>query len=182
MRLTVLALALVAFGGLAANPTPAAAAGMKVVVVVGPAGSSTSKYITSARRYASQARSYGANVVEIYSPNATWTRVKSAARGANVFLDQGIGKLVQVSNPALHHAIDRLDGLLAGDLAGRMTAHAVADNVKAEAIVEEERIFVRLSLTPYVGEACSGPPKRWLGGLVAHRHLLEASYDDSPIT
>lgn len=93
MRLTVigLALALVAFGGLAANPTPAAAAGMKVVVVVGPAGSSTSKYITSARRYASQARSYGANVVEIYSPNATWTRVKSAARGANVLIYLGHG-------------------------------------------------------------------------------------------
>ena len=55
MRLTVmsLALALVAIGGLAANPTPAAAAGIKVVVIVGPAGSSTAKYITSARRYAS---------------------------------------------------------------------------------------------------------------------------------
>ena len=86
-----LAIALVALGGLAANPTPAAAAGMKVVVVVGPAGSSTSKYITSARRYASQARSYGANVVEIYSPNATWTRVKSAARGANVLIYLGHG-------------------------------------------------------------------------------------------
>lgn len=93
LRLTVmaLALALVALGGLAANPTPAAAAGMKVVVVVGPAGSSTSKYITSAKRYASQARSYGAKVVEIYSPNATWTRVKSAARGANVLIYLGHG-------------------------------------------------------------------------------------------
>lgn len=93
IRLTVLglALALVAFGGMAANPTPAAAAGMKVVVVVGPAGSSTSKYITSAKRYASQARSYGANVVEIYSPNATWTKVKSAARGANVLIYLGHG-------------------------------------------------------------------------------------------
>ena len=93
MRLTVisLALALVALGGLAANPTPAAAAGMKVVVIVGPAGSSTSKYITSAKRYASQARSYGASVVEIYSPNATWTKVKSATRGANVLIYLGHG-------------------------------------------------------------------------------------------
>ena len=93
LRLTVisLALALVALGGLAANPTPAAAAGMKVVVIVGPAGSSTAKYITSARRYASQARSYGASVVEIYSPNATWTKVKSATRGANVLIYLGHG-------------------------------------------------------------------------------------------
>jgi len=93
MRLTVLALALalVAFGGLAADPTPAAAAGMKVVVVVGPAGSSTSKYITSAKRYASQARGYGAKVIEIYSPNATWSKVKSAAQGANVLIYLGHG-------------------------------------------------------------------------------------------
>ena len=93
LRLTVisLALALLALGGLAANPTPAAAAGMKVVVIVGPAGSSTAKYITSARRYASQARSYGASVVEIYSPNATWTKVKSATRGANVLIYLGHG-------------------------------------------------------------------------------------------
>jgi hypothetical protein len=93
LRLTALglALALVAFGGLATNPAPAAAAGMKVVVIVGPAGSSTSKYITSAKRYASQARSYGASVTEIYSPNATWTKVKSAARGANVLIYLGHG-------------------------------------------------------------------------------------------
>jgi hypothetical protein len=94
MRLTVLALALalVALGGMAANPAPAAAAaGMKVVVVVGPAGSSTSKYITSAKRYASQAREYGAEVVEIYSPNATWTKVKTATKGANVLIYLGHG-------------------------------------------------------------------------------------------
>lgn len=93
-RLTVLAvaLALVALGGLATNPTPAAAAaGMKVVVVVGPAGSGTLKYIVSAKRYASQARSYGATVVELYSPNATWTRVKAAAQGANVLIYLGHG-------------------------------------------------------------------------------------------
>ncbi len=92
IRATVLtiAIALVAVAG-AANPTPAAAAGMKVVVIVGPVGSSTSSYITSARRYASQARSYGANVVEIYSPNATWSRVKAAAQGAKVIIYLGHG-------------------------------------------------------------------------------------------
>jgi len=87
-----MALALVALGGPATNPSPAAAAdGLKVVVVVGPAGSSTSKYVVSAKRYASQARSYGATVVELYSPNATWTRVKAAAKGANVLIYLGHG-------------------------------------------------------------------------------------------
>ena len=59
VRLAVLALAfaLVAAVGIAANPTPAAAAGMKVVVVVGPVESSTAKYISNAKRYAAQARS-----------------------------------------------------------------------------------------------------------------------------
>ncbi len=64
---------------------------MKVVVVVGPVGSSTSNYIYNARKYASQARSYGATVIEIYSPNATWTRVRSAAQGANVLIYLGHG-------------------------------------------------------------------------------------------
>jgi hypothetical protein len=93
-RLTVMGLvmALVTFTGFAADPSPAAAAAsLKVVVVVGPAGSSTAKYITSAKRYASQAREYGADVVEIYSPNATWSKVKSATQGANILIYLGHG-------------------------------------------------------------------------------------------
>ena len=92
IRLTAIALAtaLVALSG-AANPTPAAAAGTKVVVIVGPAGSNTANYKDNARRYAAQARSYGATVVEIYSPNATWSRVKAAAQGAKVIIYLGHG-------------------------------------------------------------------------------------------
>ena len=59
MRLLALPIlaALVALGGLAVTPTPAAAASVKVVVIVGPVGSSTASYIKSAKRYATQARS-----------------------------------------------------------------------------------------------------------------------------
>lgn len=85
-----LAFALVAALGMA-NPLPAAAAGAKVVIVVGPVGSSTANYIDNAKRYAAQARSYGATVVEIYSPNATWGRVKAAAQGAKVVIYLGHG-------------------------------------------------------------------------------------------
>jgi hypothetical protein len=92
VRGAILALATAfAFMTLAAHPTPAAAAGMKVVVVVGPVESSTSNYISNARRYAAQARSYGATVVELYSPNATWPRVLAAAKGANVLIYLGHG-------------------------------------------------------------------------------------------
>ena len=93
LRLTVFALvtALVVGIGAVANPTPASAATVKVVIVVGPAGSSTSNYIYNARKYAAQARGYGANVIEVYSPNATWSKVKAAAQGANLFIYLGHG-------------------------------------------------------------------------------------------
>ena len=44
-----------------------------------------------AKRYASYARSYGASVTEIYSPYATWTKVKNAAQGANILIYLGHG-------------------------------------------------------------------------------------------
>jgi len=95
VRLAILTIAAAfAIGTVAVNPAPAAAAtgtGMKVVVVVGPVGSSTSSYITSAKRYAAQARSYGAKVVEIYSPYATWPRGRDAAKGANLLIYLGHG-------------------------------------------------------------------------------------------
>ncbi|MBA2718420.1 MAG: hypothetical protein H0U52_04120 [Chloroflexi bacterium] len=80
-----------AVGGLAAQPQAVAAAGKKVVIVVGPVGSSTSNYIYNAKKLAAQARSYGATVTEIYTPNATWARVKSLSQGANVFIYLGHG-------------------------------------------------------------------------------------------
>lgn len=77
--------------GVMATPKPTLAASMKVVVVVGPVGSSTTKYRDSARVYAKLARSYGASVTEIYSPYATWSRVKAAAKGANLLIYLGHG-------------------------------------------------------------------------------------------
>ena len=77
--------------GTLAAPQETRAASIRVVVVVGPAGSSTAKYRDSARVYAKLARSYGASVTELYSPYATWSRVKSAARGANLLIYLGHG-------------------------------------------------------------------------------------------
>ena len=89
--LVALLAALLAVGSLAAAPAPASAAGIKVAIVVGPVGSLTSRYISSARSYAALARSYGAHVVEVYSPRATWSRVKSAVQGANLLIYLGHG-------------------------------------------------------------------------------------------
>lgn len=71
----------------AATPAPRP----KVVIVVGPAHGATGNYLANARKLAAQARSYGAAVSEIYSPNATWARVKAAARGANLLIYLGHG-------------------------------------------------------------------------------------------
>jgi hypothetical protein len=83
--------ALLAAGSLAAAPAPVSAAGIKVAIVVGPAGSLTSSYLRSARGYAAQARSYGATVAEVYTPNATWSRVRAAVQGANLLIYLGHG-------------------------------------------------------------------------------------------
>jgi hypothetical protein len=114
--LPVLAL-LLAVGGLSASATPATAAGVKVVVVVGPVGSSTANYIKNAKKYAAQARSYGASVIELYSPMATWAKVKAAAKGANIFIYLGHGN----GHPSPYGAFfaDRKDGLGLNQASGK---------------------------------------------------------------
>ena len=69
----------------------ARAASKKVVIVVGPVGSSTTNYRDNADKLATQAAGYGATVVKIYSPKATWSRVLNAAQGANVLIYLGHG-------------------------------------------------------------------------------------------
>ena len=92
-RLTAFALVATLLVGLGALATPssAAAASLKVVIVVGPVGSSTNDYRDSAREYARFARQYGAKVTEIYTPYATWSAVKAAAQGANLLIYLGHG-------------------------------------------------------------------------------------------
>lgn len=74
-----------------ASAPEAMAASIKVVIVVGPVGGSTANYRSSANTLADQARSYGASVTKVYSPNATWSRVAAAAKGANLLIYLGHG-------------------------------------------------------------------------------------------
>jgi hypothetical protein len=89
--LTGLFAALVVVTAMTAAAPEAQASTRKVVIVVGPVGSATANYRNNARKLAAQARSYGANVVEIYSPNATWSKVRTAAQGANLLIYLGHG-------------------------------------------------------------------------------------------
>jgi hypothetical protein len=72
-------------------PATAGAATYKVVIVVGPVEGTTARYRADANALAAQARNYGAAVTQIYSPNATWSRVKTAAQGANILIYLGHG-------------------------------------------------------------------------------------------
>lgn len=89
--LTSIFAALVLVTSATALAPEAHAATRKVVIVVGPVEGSTANYKDSARKLADQARSYGATVKEIYSPYATWSRVRDAAVGANLLIYLGHG-------------------------------------------------------------------------------------------
>ena len=79
--------------GLAAPAMAAARAEAvpKVVVIVGPSGAATNRYRSEARAAASLARRYTSDVTELYSPNATWPRVRKALQDASLVIYMGHG-------------------------------------------------------------------------------------------
>jgi basic membrane lipoprotein Med (substrate-binding protein (PBP1-ABC) superfamily) len=89
--LTVVFAALLFATTATASAPEAQAATTKVVIVVGPVGGATANYKSSANKLADQARSYGASVTKVYSPYATWSRVRAAAKGANLLIYLGHG-------------------------------------------------------------------------------------------
>lgn len=97
MRKLVVTLAALLIGTLGvlvpagAAPASAAAINPKVAIIVGATGSVTATYRTYADQLYAEAIKYTNNVVRVYSPNATWTRVKSAVNGASIIVYLGHG-------------------------------------------------------------------------------------------
>ncbi len=83
--LVMLSAALVAPALLHATDAP------KVVVVVGPVGGLNRYYKDEARSLIEEARRHTPNVVVLFTPKATWKRVRAAAQGASVFVYFGHG-------------------------------------------------------------------------------------------
>jgi hypothetical protein len=77
--------------GAAPAAARAAASDPRVVIVVGPVGDLTETYRRWARAGAVEARRWTEDVVEIYSPDATWPRVRAALQGASVVVYLGHG-------------------------------------------------------------------------------------------
>ncbi len=89
----VLAGLLVLALGWTAAPAPAAAASAdpKVVLVVGATHGTTATYRSYMNEVATTAARYSRNVVKVYSPNATWSAVRSALQGASIVVYMGHG-------------------------------------------------------------------------------------------
>lgn len=80
-----------------ARPRPAAtvagavATAPKVVIVVGAVEANTARDRTDADKIYAEAIKYTPNVIRIYSPNATYAKVRDAAQGASIFIYLGHG-------------------------------------------------------------------------------------------
>ncbi|HEU4841907.1 MAG TPA: hypothetical protein VFT09_10700, partial [Ilumatobacteraceae bacterium] len=88
------ALALAVAVGLAvpaATPVRAAGAGAKVVIIVGATHGATESYRDRADQAYAEAIKHTPNVVKVYSPNATWSKVKAATVGASIVIYFGHG-------------------------------------------------------------------------------------------
>jgi len=93
LRKTAVALALLLLASMgAAVPSVAAVSGeAKVVIIVGATHGATASYRADADRAYAEAIKYTSNVLKVYSPNATWARVKAAVAGASVVIYMGHG-------------------------------------------------------------------------------------------
>ncbi len=93
MRKSAVALALTLIATLSVGIPSAAAvsAGAKVVIIVGATEGTTDSYRRDADEAYATAIQYTPNVVKVYSPNATWARVKAAVAGASVVIYLGHG-------------------------------------------------------------------------------------------
>ena len=93
MRKSAIAFALVfvASLGIIVPSVSAAAGDPKVVIIVGATHGATASYRARADEAYAEARKYTSNVVKVYSPNATWSKVKAAVVDASVVIYMGHG-------------------------------------------------------------------------------------------
>jgi NhaP-type Na+/H+ or K+/H+ antiporter len=88
---TAVALALVAAVGIAVPASAVQTSNAKVVIIVGATHGATAGYRSNADAAYAEAIKYTKNVVKVYSPNATWSKVKAATKGANIVIYFGHG-------------------------------------------------------------------------------------------
>ncbi len=90
-RILVMIVAAAVLAGLTAGPVAAARPAVRVAVIVGPVGSLTDMYRSIGSAAAREARRWTSDVVTVFSPDATWPRVRAALRGASIVVYLGHG-------------------------------------------------------------------------------------------
>jgi hypothetical protein len=90
-RILAMIVAAAVAAGMVAGPVAAARPAVKVAVVVGPVGSLTDMYRSIGTAAAREARRWTDDVVTVFSPDATWPRVRAALRGASIVVYLGHG-------------------------------------------------------------------------------------------
>jgi flagellar hook assembly protein FlgD len=93
LAVTIAAVLLAALAAAAPVATSAAlaATGPKVAIIVGATHGTTPQYRAYADEIYAEAIRYTPNVVRVYSPGATWSRVKAAVNGASIVVYLGHG-------------------------------------------------------------------------------------------
>jgi len=94
LRQSVFALALALVAAIGLSPATARAgsdAELKVVIIVGPVGGQTDSYKSAGNEAYYEALKYTSDVTRVYTPNATWSAVKAAAKGASIVVYLGHG-------------------------------------------------------------------------------------------
>ncbi|MEO5966081.1 MAG: FlgD immunoglobulin-like domain containing protein [Candidatus Limnocylindrales bacterium] len=93
LAFTLTAALVAGLGSFAPAFAPAALASVqpKVAIIVGATHGATASYRADADEIYNEALKYTTNVVRVYSPNATWSRVKSAVNGASIIVYLGHG-------------------------------------------------------------------------------------------
>ena len=86
-----LAIALVAAIGVVGPAAAVQTSTAKVVIIVGATHGATAGYRDKADAAYAEAIKYTAKVTKVYSPNATWSKVKAATAGANIVIYFGHG-------------------------------------------------------------------------------------------
>ena len=86
-----LALALACALGVASPAAAVQTSTAKVVIVVGATHGATAGYRSNADAAYAEAIKYTSHVTKVYSPNATWAKVKAAVAGANIVIYFGHG-------------------------------------------------------------------------------------------
>ena len=82
---------LIAAFGVVVPSAAAATSDARVVIIVGATHGATPGYRADADRAYAEAIKYTPNVVKVYSPNATWAKVKAAVVGASLVIYLGHG-------------------------------------------------------------------------------------------